>query len=97
MDSIPGSSLNPPKQSEENDVTVQPELSKTQRKKKARMERLLAARKEKRKQEKLRKKAKRLAMKEASNNLQPEKPIIHSMNESNCRLRVVVDMAFDEV
>lgn len=100
MEDIPESSTNLSEKSEENNNVMpeQPKISKSQQKKKERLERLLATRKEKRKQEKLRKRAKRLvAMKEAGNILQIKKPTIHSMNESKCRLRVAVDMAFDEV
>jgi hypothetical protein len=97
--SLPSGSADGPiilEESQQSDeLATLPKLSKRQVKKQARMEQFLANRKERRKLEKKKAGEKRRA--KAAAGIREEKTKLHSMNESKCRIRVAVDMAYDEV
>jgi hypothetical protein len=73
----------------------QPTISKRQMKKNQKFERILAKRKERRKEERQKLKEKRRA--ELATGMPAKKATFYSMNESKCRIRIAVDMAFDDV
>lgn len=86
-----------PDGAQEEVATVEPTMSKNQLKRQKRLERKLERRKEARVLEKARKKEKRKLLKEQGLGEQLKKRKVTKMADSECALRIVVDMAYQDV
>ncbi|KAI1733291.1 tRNA (Guanine-1)-methyltransferase domain-containing protein [Ditylenchus destructor] len=84
-------------QQENGPLPEGPALSKSQLKKKKKQERWLETKPIKRKMERIRRKEKRAALREAGADICFKKPPIHLMSDSKCKIRVAVDMAYDKI